>query len=312
MKKILLFGSGFIAANLVEYFYSKGSEVECAVVFNKTKIDTCHDIPQYPMSESVGSLFRKEQPDCLIILHGNSYVPDNERISDSISENLFRAVSFLEDIWAQKLTADLKKILVIGSASEYGPQYFEAIREDFPLHPSSVYGLSKICLYNAAQLFVNRGLPIIYARQFNAVGPSQRADFVLPSFLKALAAIEKGQRAPIMKVGDLSQERDFIDVRDVCRAYELILERGMVGGVYNVASGEYVSIDRLLRLAIEASTIDPNELTVEQNRDMFLGKEKLSMRLHADISKLIGLGFKCQYQLEQTIRDTLDYWRAHV
>lgn len=312
MKKILLFGTGFIAANLIDYFYTEYESVDCAVVYNKTRISSRHAVRQYPMTDSVESIFRVEKPDCLIVLHGNSYVPDNVDISESVTENLLKSISFLEEVWKRKLFADLRKIIVVGSASEYGRLYHDAIREDFPLYPTSIYGFSKICLYNATQLFVNRGLPIVYVRQFNVIGPGQRESFVLPTFLRSLALIEKHKSEPVLDVGDLSQERDFIDVRDLCRAYDLLLDRGIVGDVYNVASGEYVIVERLLQLAIEASDLDPDKLSIRQNQDLFLGKENLCTRLHADIMKLRALGFERRYLLKQTVKNTLDYWRDNV
>ena len=146
---------------------------------------------------------------------------------------------------------NIEKILVIGSASEYGKFYDTAITENFPLHPTSLYGLDKICLYNASMYYYERGLPIVHVRQFNTTGPLQRETFVLPSFCKQAAEIEKGIREPKMFVGDLNQERDFIDIRDTCRAYSLLFEEGLAGQVYNVSSGNCISINELLYIVLK-------------------------------------------------------------
>lgn len=306
MKRLLIFGTGFIATNIIEYYGKKN--IECIVLYNKHKILNYPDDMQYPMNTDLEKLFDSKKPDNIILLYGNSFVPSNTNINTTINDNMLRIASFLEKLYYTKLYNKVKKIIVVGSASEYGKFYDGPIKENFDLHPTSLYGLGKICLYNTAKYFIDRGLPIIYTRQFNTIGMGQRDSFVLASFAKHINLIEKRKSKPILNVGDLSQERDFLDIRDTCNAYDILLTSGETGEVYNVASGEYITIDTLLTIAIKHSSLNSENIEINENVSLFSKEESLSKRLHADITKLKKLGFKKKYSIEDTIKDTLKYW----
>ena len=294
---------------------SKGDEDkknEFIVLFNKHKIEGFSNKRQFSMDGDIENLLYLEKPNYIIMLHGNSFVSDNTSIESSTNDNMLKATYFLEKLYETKFHENIEKIILVGSASEYGKFYNKPIKEDFPLHPTSLYGLSKILLYNASKYFIDRGLPIIYVRQFNTVGQGQRDTFVFPSFAKNIAMIEKKTYKPVLNVGDLSQERDFIDIRDTCAAYELLMEKGEAGEAYNVASGEYVSIDELLKNIIKQSSLSYTDLEINENVNLFLKEASLSKRLHADISKIKELGFKRRYTLDETIKDILEYWRKNV
>jgi GDP-4-dehydro-6-deoxy-D-mannose reductase len=305
--KILIFGTGFIATNLIDYLMAR--QVEVVVMYNHHKVTKLYPIRQVSMACDIEKLFLEEQFDHIVMLHGNSFVPNNVDIKQSIKDNVFMISNMLETMYHKKLYTSIRKMLIIGSASEYGKLYNEPIKEDFPLHPTSIYGLSKILLFNTAKFFIERGFPIVYVRQFNAAGIGQRADFVMSAFIQKVIAIEKGQHEPVLDIGDVTQERDFIDVRDACRAYRLLLERGNIGEVYNVGSGEYVSIETLLDRVIVASTLSKERLCIDANPEKFSIDASLSKRLHANIDKLKALGFERRYSMQETIRDTMAYWR---
>jgi GDP-4-dehydro-6-deoxy-D-mannose reductase len=306
LNKVLIFGTGFIATNLIKYFRKK--DIECIVLYNKHKILNYPDTNQYRMSIDIKKLFEMEKPDNIILLHGNSSVSENISVSTSVNDNMLKIASFLEKLYSIKLYKHIKKIIVVGSASEYGKFYNKPIKEDFTLHPTSLYGLSKICLYKSFTYFIEKGLPIIYIRQFNTIGMGQRDDFVLASFAKNINLIEKKLIDPILNVGDLSQERDFIDIRDTCRAYHLLFKNGIIGEIYNIASGEYITIKSLLTEVIKQSSLTDENIEINENISLFSKEESLSKRLHADITKLKELGFKRKYSLKDTVKDTLKYW----
>lgn len=311
MKKVLLFGTGFIASNLIDYF--KSQKIKCVVLYNKHKIDAHPDISYYSLITcDLEVVFQKEKPTHVIVLHGNSFVSNNIDIENSVQSNVLKSTSFLEILYEKRLYLHLKKIIVVGSASEYGKFYDKPIKENFDLHPTSIYGLSKIFLYNVAKYFIEKGLPIIYVRQFNTIGLGQRDNFVLSSFAKNIALIEKGKSELVLNVGDLTQERDFIDIRDTCVVYDLLIEKGTVGEAYNIASGKYISIETLLNKTIEQSNLDKSKLQIHTNENLFSREASLSKRLHADIEKILELGFQKQYEIEDTIKDTLQYWRQNV
>lgn len=304
--KLLIFGTGFIATSLINYF--KNKNVDCIIMYNQHKILNFPEKKQYKMGTDLKKIFEREKIDKIILLHGNSFVPSNTNISRVINDNMLQIASFLAMLYDEKLYSQIKKILIIGSASEYGKFYNEPIKESFDLHPTSLYGLGKICLYNTAKYFIERGLPIIYIRQFNTIGIGQRDSFVLASFSKKINLIKKQLLNPILNVGDLSQERDFLDIRDTCNAYNLVLEKGIVGEVYNIGSGEYITVQLLLREVIKQANLNIKNIEINENISLFSKEGSLSKRLHADITKLNKLGFKRQYSLVDTVRDTLKYW----
>ena len=312
MQKILLFGTGFIATNLIEYFTKKDNSTEFIVIYNEHKIQESTNIKQYSMSANIEEILKQEQPDYAIILHGESFVSNNSKIEESIQKNVLRTSAFLESLNKVKASLQLKKILIVGSASEYGKLYNQPIKEDFELHPTSIYGLSKIFLFNVAKYFIARGLPIVYARQFNAIGVGQRENFVFSSFCKNIISIENGTSEPTLRVGDLSQERDFLDVRDVSIAYDLLLQKGEIGETYNVGSGESIEIGFLLESIIEESSLEPKKIKIIQNKELFLKEESLSKRLLADVDKLKQLGFEQKYTLKDTIKNMLNHGRKNV
>src|SRR5690606_16141947 len=127
--------------------------------------------------------------------------------------------------------------------------------EDTPLRPSSPYSVSKVTQdMLGLQYFIAHGMPVVRVRPFNHMGPGQSEGFVAPDFAMQIARIEAGLQEPRMYVGNLDALRDFLDVRDVVRAYQLLMAHGVAGEVYNVASGETHSIRDLLNTLIGYST----------------------------------------------------------
>ena len=112
------------------------------------------------------------------------------------------------------------------------------------------------------------------ARPFNHTGPGQSTDFVLPSFAAQIARIEAGLQPPSLKVGDLSSERDFLDVQDVVEAYLALLNNGEAGTVYNVCSGASRKVSEWLEILVGMSrtpievTTDPHRIFAQHNPRM--------------------------------------------
>ncbi|MES0488487.1 MAG: GDP-mannose 4,6-dehydratase [Leptospirales bacterium] len=314
MKKILIFGTGFIANALIQHINSVYTGTKISVIYNKTRIkgENAEGITQYSLDDNLKNVLSIEKPSYIVCLYGISFVPSNIDPMESIDKNVLTTLNFLEIIYQTGYAENLEKILIIGSASEYGKFYKEAISEDFKLHPTSLYGLSKIFLYNTALYYKERGLPIVYGRQYNTIGVDQRDVFALPSFARQVAKIEKGLQEPIMDVGDLTQERDLLDVRDTVLAYTLLLKKGEIGEVYNIASGNYTSMENVVNILLEQSSIAMADIKIESNVKKFSENNSLSKRLWGDISKLRSLGFKPKYTLKETTLDILNYWRANV
>lgn len=200
------------------------------------------------------------------------------------------------------------RVLLIGSGEEYGYVKPEEvpIPEDNVLRPGNVYAATKACQNMLGKIYSQAyGMDVMMVRAFNHVGPSQAPLFVVADFCKQAAEIEKGLRDPVIHVGNLSARRDFSDVRDVVRAYTLLMEHGAAGETYNVGSGKAIAIREILDMILAQAKV-PIEVQVDQAR---LRPVDVPV-IEADVSKLEACtGWKREIPLEQTIGETLEYWR---
>jgi GDP-4-dehydro-6-deoxy-D-mannose reductase len=200
------------------------------------------------------------------------------------------------------------RILYVGSGLVYGDPEGpdEAHDERCPLRPASPYASSKAAADLVSYEYTRTGgLDIVRARPFNQVGPRQSPQYAVAHFAQQLAAIEQGRQPPLLETGNLQPQRDLSDVRDVVRAYLLLMERGRTGEAYNVASGQVHSmrsvVDRLLGQV-------PVRVEVRQRDNLVRTTETAVAR--GDTAKLRReTGWAPAYTLEQTLLDTLNYWR---
>lgn len=198
------------------------------------------------------------------------------------------------------------RVLVVGSSDEYGIVGPKPIVEETLLAPKSPYGESKVV---AEQLALRDYADIaICTRSFPHTGPGQQPTFVTADFANQIAKIESGQQEPVIKVGNLTAARDISDVRDVVRAYLLLLEKGDLGEVYNVCSGSAVTISDLISQLLALSSVP---IRVEQ--------DPAKVR-PVDLPVLVGdnrklkeaTNYQPQISLGQTLADVLNYWRGQV
>ena len=132
--------------------------------------------------------------------------------------------------------------------------------------------------------------------------------FVVADFCKQVASIEKGLCKPVIRVGNLSARRDFTDVRDVVKAYGLLIQKGESGETYNIGSGCAVEIRALLQQILDLSD---SVITVETDPNKLRPVDVPV--IEADITKVSRCtGWKPEIPLQETIRQTLDYWRNHL
>jgi len=198
------------------------------------------------------------------------------------------------------------QMLAISSADIYGQGSSTPLAE-LPLEqalPSNPYAFSKLEMEKVIEQHFNER--VIRVRPFPHIGPGQALGYVTADFASQIAAIEGDKQEPIIKVGNLEAQRDFTDVRDVVRAYRLLMERGTPGEVYHVASGVAVSIQSILDMLLSLSSVS---VTVEQDPDR-LRPSDIPV-LVGDASKLKRLtGWQTTISLEQSLRDVLDAWRS--
>ncbi len=224
----------------------------------------------------------------------------------TLNNNISLEINLLEAVREYNMVNT--KILIISSADIYGLVKKEdlPIDEQTPLMPTSPYSVSKIAQdYLGLTYFLSYQLKIIRVRPFNHIGPKQSPNFVVSSFAKQIAEIEKGKRKPVLHVGNLETKRDFTNVKDIVRAYVLAIEKGKYGEVYNVGSGiSYKILDILNKLI----TMSSSKIKIE--KDEVLSRPSDNPDLICDASKFTKLtGWKPQISIETTLKDTLDYWR---
>ncbi len=206
--------------------------------------------------------------------------------------------------------AHVERVLAVASADVYGIARAEdlPLTEEAPLRPTSPYAATKVAAEALAhQAFLAYGLGVLRVRPFNHLGPGQSEHFVAPALAARIARAERDGKDTVA-VGNLTPRRDVTDVRDVVRAYRLLVEQGEPGEVYNVCSGRDLAIqeladrlvalaDRPLTLVADPALMRPIDLPV----------------LRGDASKLrAATGWEPQIPVEQTLSDLLDDLRARV
>lgn len=254
-------------------------------------------------------IFAQIQPQQVYHLAGQANVGKSFSAAWETLENNIRAQ--LNVIEASLALPTPPRLLIISSGEIYGaaaPEHLPT-NEDAPLRPSSPYSVSKITQdMLGLQYFLSRQLPVIRVRPFNHIGPGQSEGFVAPDFAMQIARIEAGLQEAKMYVGNLTPERDFTDVRDIARAYRLLMERGEPGEVYNVASGKPHTIQQLLDILLSYSTAD-----IEVCPDPARMRPASVPVLWGDASRLrAATGWEPSIPFEQTLLDVLTDCRQRV
>jgi GDP-4-dehydro-6-deoxy-D-mannose reductase len=253
------------------------------------------------------ALIARVQPDQIYHLAGQAFVPRSfEDPWETLEINIRAQLNIIRSC----LTLGLRpRLLITSSAEVYGDVQQVPINEDAPLRPSSPYSVSKAAQdLLGLQYFLSHQMPVLRARAFNHIGPGQSDRFVAPAFAIQIARIEAGQQEPTLYVGDLSDRRDFTDVRDIVRAYALIMERGIAGDVYNVASGEARSIQSLLDTLLKHTTA---RISVQVDPER-LRPSRIPI-LQGDCTRLKhATGWQPAIPFEQTLRDVLEDCRQRV
>jgi len=234
--------------------------------------------------------------------------PSNSITKEAFETNFWGTYNLLEVV---RQVAPRARVLVVGSGQCYGEVHARGtpITESRPFVPPNPYALSKAAAdMLSSQYFSRFGLHIVRARPFNHTGPGQQQGFVCSDYASQIAAIELGQRKPIIRLRDAQKQRDFSDVRDVVLAYELLLQKGEPGEAYNIASGRAISVRQLVRVLISFCS-----------RPIRISLQHQQVR-SGDIQSLYGsnrklqraTGWKPAYNIRQTLQDLFEYWKIHL
>lgn len=256
--------------------------------------------------ELVRRTFSYWRPDVVFHLAAVSYVPRSfQDPVGTIANNIIGQVHVLEA--ARGLDAP-PVVIVVSSSDAYGLVREDElpVRESQPFRPVSPYGVSKAGQdLLGLQYYLAYGLPVVRVRPFTHIGPGQSERFAIAGFARQIAEAELGLAPPVLLVGDLEVERDLLDVRDVVRAYELLADRRFAGQVFNIASGRSWRLADIVEQLLALARVS---MRVEQDPARLRPVDVRVLR--GDASALrAATGWEPTIPLEQTLADTLDYWR---
>jgi GDP-4-dehydro-6-deoxy-D-mannose reductase len=261
---------------------------------------------------SVHDVVARVRPDIVFHLGAQSFVsPSWEQPDAYFRTNALGTLYLLEAL--RRLGLQATRVLLPGSGEEYGhvPENELPITPATVLRPVNPYAVSKVAQdLLGYEHHVSYGLHVVRVRAFNHEGPRRDRVFALPRFAWQIACIEAGQTEPVLEVGNLDVLRNWTDVRDMVRAYWLAVERCPPGELFLVGSDQLATVreclDRLLALSPKK-----DEIRVAKNLELVRPTEVL--RLVADTAPFhAATGWERGIPLEQTLRDTLAYWRGQV
>jgi GDP-4-dehydro-6-deoxy-D-mannose reductase len=208
--------------------------------------------------------------------------------------NVDGTVNVLEAVRAERPEA---RVLVASTCEVYGRAERIPTPEDEPVRPLSPYATTKAAAELACSV---SGLDVVVVRPSNTEGPGRDERFAVGSWARQIARLE-GEGGGSLLVGDLSPERDIVDVRDVCRSYRLLLDRSVAAGTYNVGSGRTVTMAHVMELLVEQARVP-----VRVERDESRLRPAEIQRLAGDPERLeAATGWRPEIPLEQTLADTL-------
>ena len=322
-EKVLITGiTGFVGSHLAELLLSKGEQVygtyrwrspreNISHIEDKLKLVPCELIDYVSVLRCIENV----KPNIIYHLAAQSYVKDsfNEPVH-TIETNTCGTINLLEAVNRLKNKSGIDPIIHICSSSEVYGQVKEdeiPITEENQFRPASPYAVGKVGEDMAGlQYFLSYGLKTIRTRMFTHTGPRRGEVFVVSSFAKQIAKIEKELQEPVIKVGNLDSIRTFTDVRDAVKAYHLLVNYCTPGEVYNIGGTETMTIGKMLEKLL---TLSPggNEIKIKQDPELMRPSD-VTLQI-PDTSKFkLATNWEPKIPFIQTLKDTLDYWREKV
>jgi GDP-4-dehydro-6-deoxy-D-mannose reductase len=311
VERVLVTGcSGFVGRYLTDLLVREGYDVWGvdlleAPDFAGEKFSTAN----LQSRDGVGELLDEVQPRHIVHLAAQSSGARSfKEPHATIRNNVAPALNILEHLRTTSLEA---RFLSVSSVDVYGVVKEESLplRETMRPNPNNPYGLSKTMQEQSCTMYASiYGMDVVSTRSFNHTGAGRPDTFVLSSFAKQITEVKLGLRDLQVDVGDIELMRDFSDVRDVCRAYLSLLQKGKRGEIYNVCSGVSFSLRELLEKLAELAGVTVN-IRVDESR-----LRPTNMRdLRGDNSKLkADTGWAPEVPIEETLRSLLDYWERSL
>jgi len=316
LQKYLITGfSGFVSKHFLDFL--ERNEINASVL----GIDLC--LPSFGRKDyghvkwsfqkidlldkdGIENLIYEFQPEYILHLASFSSVSfswKNPVLSYQHNINIF--LNLLEAV--RKLNIE-GKILSVGSSEEYGNVDKDQLplKEESPLNPISPYAVARVSQEMLSKVYVDGfGMDIVMTRSFNHIGPGQKDIFVISSFARQIVGLKKDKpRKNEIRTGDISVIRDFIDVRDVVRAYYLLLQKGKNGEIYNICSGRGFSLSEIINKMAQIAGVnviprlDKRLIRPKDNKIIIGSNEKVKR----------DIGWDMKISLEKSLEDILEYW----
>jgi len=289
--RVLVTGSrGFVGSWLVRHLKECGDEV--------LELPSELDVRD---REGLAAVLKQASPEAVCHLAAQANVA--RAWADPVRTFAVNAGGTLHLCLAAEAQEPRPRVLLVSSSEVYGrvSENRMPVREDEPFAPVNPYAASKAAAEMVGiQSWLGKGLEVVRARPFNHTGPGQLEGFVVPDFAKQVARAARGEQDAVL-TGDISVRRDLTDVRDVVRAYRLLLLHGEPGEVYNVCRGEAVGIDDVLRRLMQLAGVD---VPVRPDEARF---RPADVPVHlGDPSRLVArTGWRPEVPLEQTLAEVL-------
>ena len=259
--------------------------------------------------ESIAKLIEQERPDKVIHLAAITTLAESfENPRAAIDVNFGGVFNVLAALQTYGFSGEM---LFVSSSEVYGPltENDLPVSEDKALKPTSPYAVGKVAAEALCYQWSRAAkFKVVTARPFNHIGPGQSDRFSISNFARQIIAIKSGLAEPVMLVGDIDTSRDFTDVRDVARAYLLLIEEGSNGEIYNVCSGKDCTVRSLIERMCKIAGVE-----VELRIDPARIRHNDQRRVFGDHAKLSGdTEWKPDISIDRTLTDLLSDWNRKL
>ena len=309
IKALIIGGAGFVGNYLIDHL---ADELKWDISVTKMSREELKNDKAniYDLDilnkEQINEVLEKVRPDYIFHLAAQSSVALSWKNPGlTIDVNIKGSVNVMDAI---RILDYKPRMLFIGSGEEYGhikPEESPIVEEN-RVRPGNIYAATKVCQNMIGKIYSDAyDMDIMMVRAFNHIGPNQAPMFVVADFCKQVVEIERGEKEPVIYTGNLNVNRDFTDVRDVVRAYGLLIQMGQKGETYNIGSGSAIAIQEILDRILKLSKVEiKNEIDPDKIRPVDVPI------IEANISKIHeATGWVPKISLDTTLLETLEYWR---
>jgi GDP-4-dehydro-6-deoxy-D-mannose reductase len=259
--------------------------------------------------EKFAAIIEEFNPQYILHLAGKSSVANSWKFpAESITDNTNFFLNIVETVKKLQLPC---RILSVGSTEEYGnANNGQPLKETDCPEPASPYGMARVLQQKLVKIYADSfGIDIVHTRSFNHIGPYQKPEYVIASFAKQIVQQAKNKKHPIELItGDVNVVRDFSDVRDVVRAYYLLLLHGKKGETYNVCSGKGYILKEIIKLLADKigqtvhDSVDEKNFRPSEKKIIVGSYEKLKN----------ATGWVPEYSIEESLSDVVGYWEGEL